>query len=50
MAKPGPVSWASPAHIDFYFIFIYLFIIIYYNIKKYKKNPKNFEMSFLKNL
>jgi len=42
MAEPGPVSWAGPAHVDFYFIlfYFYLFIIIYYNIKIFKKNEK----------
>jgi len=35
MAEPGPVSWAGPAHVDFY-----LFIIIYYNIKILKKKRK----------
>jgi len=47
MAEPGPVSWAGPAHVDFY-----LFIILYYNIKilkkKTKKNSKNFHNPFEK--
>jgi len=47
MAEPGPVSWAGPAHVDFY-----LFIIIYYNIKILKKNEKfkkKIQKSFKKN-
>jgi len=47
MAEPGPVSWAGPAHVEFYFIFIYLFIIIYYNIKN-EKIPKNLKIPFEK--
>jgi len=36
MAEPGPISWADPAHVDFF-----LFIILYYNIKILKKTKKN---------
>jgi len=46
MAELGPVSWAGPAHVDFY-----LFIILYYNIKilkKKEKKSKNFHNPFEK--
>jgi hypothetical protein len=48
MAEPGPVSWAGPAHVDFY-----LFIILYYNIKILKKKQKKIpkiSIILLKNL
>jgi hypothetical protein len=44
MAEPGP------AHVDFYFILFYLFIIIYYNIKKNEKNSKKISKNPLKNI
>jgi hypothetical protein len=48
VAEPDPVSWAGPAHVDFYFYyFYYLFIIIYYNIKK-KNSKKKFKNPFEK--